>query len=133
MLDFDGVLHPTTCGEEDQFCKLRMLDNTLSSFDCNIVISSSWRHHFSLSTLIENFSSTMRKSIVGTTGPPFVGKWARYQEILDYCAAHGVRDWRALDDSFLEFPNPCKELILCDPNTGLDKPQVLALKQWLGA
>jgi hypothetical protein len=129
FLDFDGVLHPTSGGQP--FSRLPLLEAALSGYECDIVISSSWRHHHSLQELVEHFPATLRRSVVGTTGPPYIGKWPRYQEILNYCQANGVRDWVALDDSFLEFPSPCKELILCNPNTGIDAKQLTALKQWL--
>ena len=129
MVDFDGVLHPTSGGQF--FSRLPLLEDALSGYECDIVISSSWRYHHSLQEWVERFPETLRRSVVGTTGPPHIGKWPRYQEILNYCKANGVSDWRALDDSFLEFPSPCKELILCNPNTGIDAKQLTALKQWL--
>ena len=129
MVDFDGVLHPTSGGQF--FSRLTVLETALSGHECDIVISSSWRHHHSFQDLVKHFPDSLRRSVVGTTGPPHVGKLPRYQEILNYCQANGVRDWRALDDSFLEFPSPCKELILCNPNTGIDAKQLAALKQWL--
>ena len=129
MVDFDGVLHPTSGGEF--FSRLPLLETALSGYECEIVISSSWRHHHSLQELVEHFPASLRRSVVGVTGPPHIGKWPRHQEILNYCKANGERDWRALDDSFLEFPSPCKELILCNPNTGIDTKQLIVLKQWL--
>ncbi len=39
MLDFDGVLHPTTVGEEGQFCRLRMIDAALAAYDCDLVFN----------------------------------------------------------------------------------------------
>jgi hypothetical protein len=129
MIDFDGVLHPTSGGP--LFSRLSFLESGLLNFDCDIVISSSWRHHFSLQELLARFPETLRRSFVGTTGAPHVGKLPRYQECLNYCQANGVSDWRALDDSFLEFPSPCKQLILCDPNTGIDARQLAELKNWL--
>ena len=129
FVDFDGVLHPTSGVQF--FSRLPLLETALSGYECDIVISSSWRHHHSLQDLLEHFPASLRRSVVGTTGPPHVGKLPRYQEILNYCQANGVRDWRALDDSFLEFPSPCKKLILCNPNTGIDTKQLIALKHWL--
>lgn len=131
MLDFDGVLHPAGANTEQQFCRLPLLEAAVLGYECGIVISSSWRHRCSLLELTEHFPASLRRSILGTTGPAHYGKWSRYQEILNYCQAKGVRDWRALDDSFLEFPSPCKELILCNPNIGLDTEQLTALKHWL--
>lgn len=131
MVDFDGVLHPTSSSVEQQFCRLALLEAAILGYECDIVISSSWRHHYSLQELKEHFPASLRRSIVATIGPEHIGKWPRYREILSYCQTNGVRDWRALDDSFLEFPSPCKELILCNPNTGIDTQQLTALKRWL--
>ena len=131
MVDFDGVLHPTSADIDQFFCNAASLASTIAGYDCEIVISSSWRHHYSFQDMLEFFPASLGKSVVGTTGPPYIGKWPRYQEILNYCQANGVSDWRALDDALLEFPSPCKELILCDPNTGLAARQLTALKHWL--
>ncbi len=131
FLDFDGVLHPTTVDDDQMFCRVPLLTRALCGTDVEIVISSSWRHHHSYNELLEPFPEHLRKLVVGVTGEPFVGKWSRYQELLNYCKVNRVRDWRALDDSFLEFPEDCKELILCNPNTGIDSKQLTALKNWL--
>ena len=131
FLDFDGVLHPTTVSEDQLFCRMPLLAEALRFSDVNIVVSSSWRNHHSYNELLALFPEQLRGAVVGVTGEPYVGGWPRYQEILNSCKANGVRDWRALDDALLEFPKDCKELILCNPNTGIDAKQVDALKQWL--
>ena len=131
MVDFDGVLHPTSASAEQLFCRLPLLEMALSGYECGIVISSSWRHQYDIAQLVQHFPVSLRGSVVGATGSPHIGKWPRYHEILDYCQRHGIQEWRALDDSFLEFPSPCKELILCNPNIGIAPPQVNALEQWL--
>ena len=47
FLDFDGVLHPTSATEWILFCRAPHLQQALANHDCGLVISSSWRHHFS--------------------------------------------------------------------------------------
>lgn len=130
-LDFDGVLHPTSASREQYFCRLSFLEEVLNGHACEIVISSSWRHHYEISQLMRHFPLSLRGKIAGTTGGPFIGKWPRYQEIISHSYAHGHPAWRALDDASLEFPKHCSELILCNPNVGLDRPQLIALTQWL--
>ena len=131
MVDFDGVLHPLSADIDQFCCKASSLASTIAGYDCEIVISSSWRHHYNIQDILEFLPTSLRRSVVGTTGPSYIGKWSRYQEILNYCQVNGISDWRALDDALLEFPSPCKELILCNPNTGIDTKQLIALKQWL--
>ncbi len=131
FLDFDGVLHPTTVGEGQLFCRMPLLEEALRGADVDIVISSSWRHHHSYIELLEPFREHLRKMVVGVTGESFIGRFPRYQEIVNFCRANRIRDWRALDDSYLEFPKDCKELILCNPNTGIDVKQLTILKHWL--
>lgn len=131
LLDFDGVLHPTSATQVQLLCRLPLLEQALHGHTCEIVISSSWRHHHSFEELLQMFPAPLRGRVVAATGEPHIGKWPRYQEILNYCRLNGVRDWVALDDSFLEFPKPCKELILCNPNTGIADPQLAQLKLWL--
>lgn len=133
FLDFDGVLHPTSATPEQVLCRLPTLEQALHGHSCEIVISSSWRHHHSFNALLKMFSFPMRGRVAAATGEPYIGKWARYHEILNYCRLNRVTDWVALDDSFLEFPKPCKELILCNPNIGIGAPQLESLDRWLNA
>ena len=42
-----------------------------------------------------------------------------------------IKDWRALDDSYWEFPQGCSQLIRCNPNTGLTQREVKLLSEWL--
>jgi hypothetical protein len=131
FLDFDGVLHSTTSSEEQLFNKLGLLVDILQENPCPIIISSSWRFHHDLPRL-KAYLQPISKLITGTTGEPFVGHFPRYNEIKAYLNQHEpFADWRALDDSFLEFPKPCPELILCHPKTGFDEPQKSTLLNWL--
>ena len=67
------------------------------------------------------------------TGDPFVGKFARYNEIKNYLFDHdkSFADWKAIDDTSFEFPENCENLILCSPNHGLQAKQIKQLEQWL--
>ena len=132
FLDFDGVLHPASPTPNNIFGKAKELGELLSLFPCNIVISSSWRFHFPFAELVQRFPENIRHLIVGQTGEPHIGKWPRFNEIKDYMIQKRlVADWRALDDSYFEFPNYCEELILCNPNTGVSKKEITVLEDWL--
>jgi len=130
FLDFDGVLHPTAHGSV-LFSQRTMLERVLENADCQIVISSSWRFHAELSQLREYFSKALQAKMVGVTGEPYIGAYARFHEINAYVSGNGITDWRALDDSYWEFPKGCPQLIRCNPNTGLSVSEVDLVKQWL--
>jgi hypothetical protein len=134
FLDFDGVLHPTSASPEELFTKSNELVKFLLPFrhDCKIIISSSWRLHYSINELKELISPELGEMVDGKTGDPFIGQWPRYNEIKEYLKLHSpFANWRALDDSFLEFPPDCPELIKCNPNTGLSNNELLQLQRWL--
>ncbi len=132
FLDFDGVLHPTSGRPNDRFCRGELLGEALAGSRCAIVISSSWRHHYSLGELIEALPSSLRDRVIGATGDPHVGRWPRYNEIATYLRqVGGGAAWRALDDSWIEFPEACAQLIVCDPNVGFAGTQAAQLRRWL--
>jgi hypothetical protein len=130
FLDFDGVLHPTAHGSA-LFSQLPLLEKVLEDLSCQIVISSSWRFHVDLNQLREYFSREVQSQIVGVTGKPYIGAYARFHEINAYVSENSLIDWRALDDSYWEFPKGCPQLIRCNPNTGLSVAEVNLLEQWL--
>ena len=131
FLDFDGVLHPTHFAGEDPFNRAHLLEESLAGSDLGIVISSSWRFTHSLEKLQKLLPGSISNLIVGVTGNPVIGKHPRYQEIQNFLQTHGVSSWRALDDSYWEFPSPCPELIRCNPNTGISEKQIQELRQWM--
>ena len=110
FVDFDGVLHPTTHGSK-LLSQLPLLESAIESHDCALVISSSWRFHI--------------------TGEAYIGAYARFHEINAYAMQHGIVNWRALDDSYWEFPQGCSQLIRCNPNSGLTQREVKVLSEWL--
>jgi len=131
FLDFDGVLHKTTSSEDQLFNKLDLLAEVMQTNPCSIVVSSSWRFHHDISKLKE-YLRPISKLIIGTTGEPFIGKFPRYNEIKEYVLKNSpLANWRALDDSFLEFPKDCIELILCNGKTGLTEKEAITLSYWL--
>ena len=48
-------------------------------------------------------------------------------------SVHGdpFAEWKALDDSWIEFPEGCENLIRCNPNTGITDQEVKLLIDWL--
>lgn len=131
FLDFDGVLHPASAPEGQLFCRVPHLQQALSHHCCDLVISSSWRHHFSMGQLLAFLPRDLQVRVVGVTGPNHIGRWPRYQEIQNYLMANGNPSWRALDDALLEFPKYCPELLLCDPNVGFDTAHATGIGKWL--
>ena len=132
FLDFDGVLHPSHFAGEAPFSRAPLLEETLALFSPKIVISSSWRFTHNLEKLQKTVPGFISSLIIGATGAAIVGKHPRFSEIQNYLRGYGPVDWKALDDSYWEFPNPCPRLIRCNPNTGINDGQILELNQWLG-
>lgn len=131
FLDFDGVLHPTHFAGEDPLNRAHLLEASLAGSDLGIVISSSWRFTHSLEKLQKLLPNSISNLVIGVTGAPVIGKHPRYQEIQAFLQSHGRSNWRALDDSYWEFPTPCPELIRCNPNTGISEKQIQELNQWI--
>lgn len=133
FLDFDGVLHPVEANRQELFCKAPLLSNFLSANPCEIVISSSWRLHFSLDELKQRLQPPLANLIVGETGRREMGRWSRFSEIQNYIRKNKPQaNWRALDDSIKDFPVDCPELIHCDPNEGMTKKEIILLSNWIG-
>ena len=131
-LDFDGVLHPTSLVTEGLFSRVHLLEPLFEDGLASIVISSSWRFTHLLPALQAKLPNSLAKCVIGMTGDAMTGKHARYQEIINHVhTLEGPIDWRALDDSYWEFPSHCQELIRCNPNTGVGPKEVAQLRTWL--
>jgi hypothetical protein len=131
FLDFDGVLHPSHFAGEAAFARASLLEETLAQFAPKIVISSSWRFTHSIDKIKKLLPSPIADLIIGATGSPVMGKHPRFNEIQNFLQGYGPADWKALDDSYWEFPSPCPKLIRCNPNTGISNKQVDMLGIWL--
>ena len=131
FLDFDGVLHPSNFAGEAPFGRAHLLEETLALFSPKIVVSSSWRFTHKLEKLQKTVPDFISGLIIGATGAAVVGKHPRFSEIQNYLRGYGPVDWKALDDSYWEFPNPCPRLIRCNSNTGISQKEVSALMTWL--
>jgi len=131
-LDFDGVLHPTSPVTEGLFSRAHLLEPLFEDNLAGIVISSSWRFTHLLPALQAKLPDSLAKCVIDMTGDAMTGKHARYQEIIHH--TKGLEPgtaWRALDDSYWEFPTGCKELIRCNPNTGIGPKEIALLRTWL--
>jgi hypothetical protein len=131
FLDFDGVLHPTLAQPSALFIHGSRLAEALRLCSVNIVISSSWRFHFSKEDYLEKLPLELASQVVGATGEAHVGKFSRWHEIQQYVKKHRIVDWRALDDSTFEFPLGCRELIACDGSVGVTSAQLDLVTVWL--
>ena len=132
FLDFDGVLHSNFSPSHQAFSLAPKLAETLAGSSVQIIISSSWRFDRALSERRRLLPKVLAERVVGTTGDPYEGEFARWNEICETVRHHSILDWRALDDSKLEFPSAlCPELILCDGRMGLTEPQCAEIARWL--
>jgi hypothetical protein len=88
---------------------------------------------YNLDEMKEKLPKAIAKNVIGITGDAYIGPYPRFNEIKEYLLSRNksLYGWRALDDSKIEFPNGCTDLILCDPNTGLALKQIQELKKWL--
>ena len=85
------------------------------------MISSSWRFHFDLDEIKLRLPAVIRPLVIGVTGEAYIGQYSRYHEIVGYLHDRNKHfaEWKALDDSWIEFPEGCENLIRCNPNTGI--------------
>ena len=130
FLDFDGVLHVIQANFEERFSKLYLLEDLANDFSFEVVVSSTWRLFYDISSLRECLK-TLGERVVGVTGDPVYGPYARYMEIKAYAEENNILDWRAIDDASQEFPEDEKRLIECQSDTGIGKKQIEVLKNWL--
>jgi hypothetical protein len=135
FLDFDGVLHPRFCPDEEHFCRRQLFESVMRRHPAvRIVISSSWRRVYGIDYLRSRFSRDIAERVVGTTQ-----LWVpdeptnRHQEILAWLGKQRLEGspWVALDDSAQEFPKRCVNLLLCDSRHGLTDERAEALARRL--
>jgi hypothetical protein len=134
MLDFDGVLHHAQGCQVPDFSLAPKLAAALAEYQCDVVISSTWREHHPLERLRNFLPSDLGARVVDVLGPDNRGTHVRYQNIMAWI--HNQRrpvNWRALDDVASEFPLACPELILCHGSIGLAEEQCQALQLWLSS
>jgi hypothetical protein len=134
FLDFDGVLHPNFRPLPGCFSRVDVLMEALhgNSANLSVVISSSWRFHYSFDEILAYLPEALGVLVCGATPEVEPGRHQRYREIRAYVdQVKTMTDWRALDDDVFGFPNDCRQLIRCDGNFGIDSNAALSLKTWL--
>jgi len=131
FLDFDGVVHPVGClsieflGEklivtgELLFCWAPILSQILERHNCDVVVHSTWRHHFSLTELRQRFPMSMQHCIVGITEGQ-----KRHESILRYAEHHRIDDFIVLDDQPEEYPELWDRLVVCDSSRGIEDERI---------
>ncbi|WP_165973749.1 HAD domain-containing protein [Paucimonas lemoignei] len=143
FLDFDGVLHPDPCYREvELFAQRPRLEAVLRDFPAvDIVVSSTWRETRSLEQLRAHFSNDIGKRIISVT--PYwyelpqlqdvVGNFPRHVEIEGWRRQSGRiwEPWVVIDDRPYWFRPFLKNLIVCDPATGIDDQAEKALRRSL--
>lgn len=148
FLDFDGVTHSDGCFSANFFCRLPLIEEVLREFpSVKIVISSSWRDHHPLDTLMRHFAGDMRTRVIGAT--------PNAKRIIDRITNGGLPDpkieferqwecefwleenrrwaerWVAIDDRPEWFEPACPHLLLTKPATGFQAGDQATLCQML--
>lgn len=140
FIDFDGVLHPTPCFQDNVLCRLENLELVLREFpEIELVISSSWRDHYSLPELCDMFSPDIDARVVSVTPsikttppgwmPPDATAYERQFEIEHWLGQNRPQGtkWLAIDDQSHLFKEGCQNLLLIDPTKGFwtsDQPRL---------
>lgn len=132
FLDFDGVLHASHAKPAEYFRKMPLLVEAIGDANVRIIVSSSWRFQSTYEEIESAFPQNIKGKLDGMTGDAFIGRHARWHEIQACVLTKRISNWRALDDSRFEFPNPCPELIWCEGSRGLQQSQIAEIQRWLG-
>jgi hypothetical protein len=144
FLDFDGVLHPEPCYDQDKlFCFLPRLEKILLEFpNINVVVSSTWRDTRSLNTLRGFFSESIHQRIIGVTP-----RWQDYPELFDVVGYQRQTEieawlrgsgepwlpWVAIDDKSYLFRPFLRNLIKTESSSGFNEDAEMKLRTLLVA
>jgi hypothetical protein len=133
FLDFDGVLHSLGASKSDLFTRCSYLEDSCSNYPFGIVITSNWRITNTIDEMILRLPPNMRSKVIGVTKVLQEKKHKRFKEIKNYLEDNKLYEvsWRALDDSYWEFPNACSNLIRCNPNVGITVAEQVKIVHWL--
>jgi hypothetical protein len=147
FLDFDGVLHSVDDFHTEYsahgirysganlFRHLPLLAGILDRFpEVDVVVSSSWRHHYSLDELREIFGRHGER-IIGTIRSidvPGERPATRFQECRTIAEEFEARHWLMIDDQptlvwgwYEPSESQERRVIFCDPKLGLSTPGVI--------
>lgn len=130
FLDFDGVLHPDPCRDDQLFEHAARLAHSLAQFpETSVVLSTSWRTFLDLDRLVAPLDADLQPRVIGVTprfaeiSPPrALVPYRRQAECVQWLEDNGVSGaaWLALDDRPSWFEPYCENLIACDALTGFD-------------
>ena len=144
FLDFDGVTHPEPCGSESAFCSLNLIEAVLLDYpSVEIVVSSSWRDHYSLADLQEFFSDAIKARVIDVTPsvkrpsadwlPAQVPRFDRQWECESWLKLNRpwASPWLAIDDRAYWFEPDCRHLLLTQSKLGFTQPDQERLRHMI--
>jgi HAD domain in Swiss Army Knife RNA repair proteins len=141
FLDFDGVLHPDPCRDDQLFQHAPRLSRMLDEFpEASVVLSTSWRTFLDFDQLVQPLEAELQRRVLGVT--PRFGEIApvralvpyrRQAECVQWLADNGMDDaaWIALDDRPSWFEPYCENLIACDAMVGFNEEAASRLRTGL--
>lgn len=145
-LDVDGVLHGTDAGDDALLTKLPLLEAWLREHtSVGIVVTSSWRHTYSLEQLRDFFSSDVQHQVIGVTGTYWKWVFEETGEVpltVTHERLHEMQQWMrdhdaagtpraALDDEPGQFGAMAHRVIVCESRVGLQAHHLEALERLL--
>lgn len=131
FLECDGVLHPARA--TSRFVKSVPLKQAVQNAwlfrwawileellngqpDIGIVLHSNWRY-LATDQELQSFLGPLARRFVGTA--PLTPSGKRWESIQEIISVNQLRDYRILDCLSSAFPKALPELILCNPEIGL--------------
>jgi hypothetical protein len=143
FLDFDGVLHPDPCFDEQRlFENAPRLAEALAGFpEVAIVLSTSWRTQRTMAELAALLPAGLRERVIDVTPavapsdtPAALVPYRRQAECTSWLRRRGHErmPWVALDDRPSLFAPYCDQLILCDSRYGFGEATARRLRSALG-
>lgn len=137
FLDFDGVLH-TADGQ--RFARLPVLTDALEGMRCDIVVSSSWRHHMEIVEIAAHLGALAARVIgvipsvsfrpQGCESPRFI-RQVEVERWLDMHAPEESVPFIVLDDDASGFEPGWAPLLLVDAAHGLTPTDGEQIRRWL--
>ena len=141
FLDFDGVLHPDPCRDEQLFEHVPRLSRALDEFpEASVVLSTSWRTFLNFDQLVLPLEAELKRRVLGVTprfgeiAPPReLVPYRRQAECVQWLADNNMDDaaWIALDDRTSWFEPYCENLVACDSVIGFDDEAAARLRTGL--
>lgn len=133
FLDFDGVLHPAdylrfaeingelVIDHDLRCCWANILYDLIKDSLCRLVVHSSWRESNSVEQIRAMLPEKLRRHVVATTRGA-----GRHASIQRYIEQNDVKQYLILDDAGDEFPEDCRQLVLCESDRGISCTSVQA-------